>query len=157
VISRYFNLTGADPEGEFGEEHEPETHLIPRLIQNLNNFQINGDDYNTPDGTCVRDYVHVTDIASAHNKASEYLLNGGKSITLNLGTGQGFSILQIISKLEEVTGQKVNYTVNPRRPGDADSLVADINLATEVLNYHPKHDIMSILKTAYDWHNKDDE
>jgi UDP-glucose-4-epimerase GalE len=157
VISRYFNLTGADPEGEFGEEHEPETHLIPRLIQNLNNFQINGDDYNTPDGTCVRDYVHVTDIASAHNEASEYLLNGGKSITLNLGTGQGFSILQIISKLEEVTGQKVNYTVNPRRPGDADSLVADINLATEVLNYHPKHDIMSILKTAYDWHNKDDE
>jgi UDP-glucose 4-epimerase len=101
--------------------------------------------------------VHVTDIAGAHNKASEYLLNGGKSITLNLGTGQGFSILQIISKLEEVTGQKVNYTVNPRRPGDADNLVADINLATEVLNYHPKHDIMSILKTAYDWHNKDDE
>jgi len=157
VISRYFNLTGADPEGEFGEEHEPETHLIPRLIQNLNNFQINGDDYNTPDGTCVRDYVHVTDIADAHNDAAHYLLNDGKSITLNLGTGQGFSILQIISKLEEVTGQKVNYTVNPRRPGDADSLVADINLATEVLNYHPKHDIMSILKTAYDWHNKDDE
>jgi len=157
VISRYFNLTGADPEGEFGESHEPETHLIPRLIQNLNNFQINGDDYNTPDGTCVRDYVHVTDIAGAHNEASEYLLNGGKSITLNLGTGQGLSILQIISKLEEVTGKKVNYTVTPRRPGDADSLVADINLATEVLNYHPKHDIMSILKTAYDWHNKDDE
>ena len=157
VISRYFNLTGADPDGEFGESHEPETHLIPRLIQNLNNFQINGDDYNTPDGTCVRDYVHVTDIAGAHNEASEYLLNGGKSITLNFGTGQGFSILQIISKLEEVTGKKVNYTVTPRRPGDADSLVADINLATEVLNYHPKHDIMSILKTAYDWHNKDDE
>jgi UDP-glucose-4-epimerase GalE len=157
VISRYFNLTGADPDGEFGESHEPETHLIPRLIQNLNNFQINGDDYNTPDGTCVRDYVHVTDIAGAHNEASEYLLNGGKSITLNLGTGQGLSILQIISKLEEVTGKKVNYTVTPRRPGDADSLVADINLATEVLNYHPKHDIMSILKTAYDWHNKDDE
>jgi len=157
VIYRYFNLTGADPEGEFGEAHEPETHLIPRLIQNLNNFQINGTDYKTPDGTCVRDYVHVTDIANAHNAAAHYLLNDGKSITMNLGTGQGLSILQIISKLEEVTGKKVNYTVNPRRAGDADSLIADVTLAEQVLNFRPKHDIMSILKTAYDWHNRNDE
>lgn len=157
VIYRYFNLTGADPEGEFGEAHEPETHLIPRLIQNLNNFRINGTDYKTPDGTCVRDYVHVTDIADAHNAAAHYLLNDGKSITMNLGTGKGLSILQIISKLEEITGKKVNYTVNPRRPGDADSLIADITLAENILNFRPKHDIMSILKTAYDWHNRNDE
>jgi UDP-glucose-4-epimerase GalE len=157
VIFRYFNLTGADPEGEFGEAHEPETHLIPRLIQNLNNFQINGTDYNTPDGTCIRDYVHVTDIADAHNSAAEYLLKDGKSTTMNLGTGQGLSILQIISKLEEVTGKKVNYTVNPRRPGDADSLIADTSLAVQVLNFSPKHDIISILKTAYDWHNRNGE
>ena len=150
VIYRYFNLTGADPEGEFGEAHEPETHLIPRLIQNLNNFQINGEDYKTPDGTCVRDYVHVTDIADAHNAAAHYLLNDGKSITMNLCTGQGLSILQIISKLEEVTGKKVNYTVNPRRAGD-------VTLAQNILNFRPKHDIMSILKTAYDWHNRNDE
>ena len=157
VIYRYFNLTGADPEGEFGEAHEPETHLIPRLIQNLNNFQINGTDYNTPDGTCVRDYVHVTDIAEAHSAAAQYLQNDGKSIIANLGTGRGLSILQIISKLEEVTGKKVNYTVNPRRAGDADSLIADVTFAKQVLNFRPKHDIMSILKTAYDWHNRNDE
>ncbi len=157
VIFRYFNLTGADPDGEFGEAHEPETHLIPRLMQNLNNFTINGNDYNTPDGTCIRDYVHVTDIADAHSNAGKYLLDGGKSTVMNLGTGQGLSILEIISKLEEVTGQKVNYTVQPRRSGDADSLIADISLAKEVLNYRPKYDIMAILKTAYNWQTNNEK
>ena len=157
VIFRYFNLTGADPDGEFGEAHEPETHLIPRLIQNLNNFQLNGTDYNTPDGTCIRDYVHVTDVAEAHVNAAKYLLEGKESITMNLGTGRGHSILEMIQTLESVTGKKVNYTVNPRRSGDADSLVADINIAKKVLNYSPKYDIIDIIKTAYEWHNGNEE
>ena len=156
VIFRYFNLSGADVDAEFGEEHDPETHLIPRLIENLNNFKINGSNYNTPDGTCIRDYVHVADIADAHNSAANYL-KSNKSIILNLGTGKGHSILEIITELEKITGNKINYTFGERRPGDADSLVADINLATEVLQYRPKHDIISILKTAYDWHNRNDE
>lgn len=155
VIFRYFNLTGADPDNEFGEAHEPETHLIPRILENLNNFQINGIDYNTPDGTCVRDYVHVSDIADAHVAAASYLNEKNKSITLNLGTGKGHSILEIISELEKIIDGKINYTVKPRRPGDADSLVADITLAKKLLTYSPKHDIISILKTAYEWQKND--
>jgi UDP-glucose-4-epimerase GalE len=152
TIFRYFNLTGADPDGEFGESHEPETHLIPRLLLNLNNFEINGTDYNTPDGTCIRDYVHVSDIADAHSKAGEMLLNGEyKAETMNLGTGKGSSILDIITELEKITNQKITYKVNPRRSGDADSLIADISLAKKLLNYQPKYDIISMLQTAYDW------
>lgn len=157
MIFRYFNLAGADVDGEFGENHEPETHLIPRIIENLNNFQINGNDYDTPDGTCIRDYVHVADVADAHKAAEDFFENGGKSAILNLGTGKGHSILEIVAGLEKITGTKVNYTFNERRQGDADSLVADITLAEKVLNYQPKHDIMYILKTAYDWHNINDE
>ena len=157
VIFRYFNLAGADPENEMGECHEPETHLIPRILQNLNNFTINGNNYDTPDGTCIRDYVHVTDIAEAHSDAGKYLLNGGKSTVMNLGTGQGLSILQVINELEKVTGKKVNYTVQPRRSGDADSLIADISLAREVLNYRPKYDIMTILETAYKWQTSNEK
>ena len=153
VIYRYFNLTGADPDGEFGEAHEPETHLIPRLIENLNNFQLNGNDYNTPDGTCIRDYVHVSDVAEAHINAANYLLEGNKSIIMNLGTNRGHSILEMITALEQITNKKVTYTVNPRRSGDADSLVADTTIAKEVLKYSPKYDIVDILKTAYEWHN----
>ena len=152
LIFRYFNLTGADPEGEFGEDHEPETHLVPQIIKNLNNFQLNGKDYNTPDGTCVRDYVHVTDVAEAHVNAANYLLEGNKSIIVNLGTGHGQSILQMLNALEQITNQKISYTVNPRRSGDADSLVADITLARNVLNYDPKYDMYDILTTAYKWH-----
>lgn len=157
VIFRYFNLTGADPDGEFGEAHEPETHLIPRLLQNLNSFTINGINYNTPDGTCIRDYVHVTDIADAHSNAGQYLIDGGKSIICNLGTGQGSSILDIVKRLEEIIGRAVVIHVGERRSGDADSLVADISLAKEVLNYRPKHDIISMLQTAYDWQIKNEK
>lgn len=156
VNFRYFNLTGADIENEFGEAHEPETHLIPRLLENLNNFQINGNDYDTPDGTCIRDYVHVTDIANAHVLAADYLHQNNPSITLNLGTGKGYSILEIITELEKIIFGKVNYTFMPRRGGDASSLVADINLAKKVLTYEPKYDIVTILKTAYDWKKKND-
>ena len=152
TIFRYFNLTGADPDGEFGEAHEPETHLIPRLLQNLNNFEIHGTDYTTRAGSCVRDYAHVSDIADAHSKAGEMLLNGEyKAETMNLGTGKGSSILDIITELEKITNQKITYKVNPRRSGDADSLIADISLAKKLLNYQPKYDIISMLQTAYDW------
>lgn len=157
TIFRYFNLTGADPDGEMGEAHEPETHLIPRLLGNLNNFEINGDDYDTPDGTCIRDYVHVTDVADAHSKAGEMLMNEKYSgVTMNLGTGKGHSILEVITELEKITNQKITYKVNPRRSGDADSLIADITLAKQVLNFEPKYDMITMLQTAYNWQQKND-
>lgn len=149
VIFRYFNLAGA--EDDVGENHVPETHLIPSILQNLNTFEIYGDDYNTPDGSCVRDYVHVSDVAEAHIEAVHYLMRGGESNLFNLGTGKGHSILEIIRLIEEELKLPVNYTVKPRRVGDPDSLVADITLAQNVLNYRPKHDILSILKTAHEW------
>jgi hypothetical protein len=153
VIFRFFNLTGADPEGEFGEAHEPETHLIPKLILDMDHIEVNGTDYATKDGTCVRDYVHVTDIADAHLNAVEYLAKGGKSDTFNLGTGQGHTILEIIKELELVANKKIKYKSTPRREGDATSLIADTKKATIILKYTPKYDITSILNTAYEWHN----
>jgi len=152
VIFRFFNLTGADPEGEFGESHEPETHLIPRLILNMDNIEIYGTDYDTKDGTCVRDYVHVTDIAEAHLEAAKYLEKGGESDIFNLGTGHGYTILEVIRKLENVAGRNINYKSNPRREGDAMSLIADTKKATLILKYTPKYDLVSILNTAYEWH-----
>ena len=157
LIFRYFNLAGADPEGELGECHIPETHLIPRILQNLNSFTINGNDYDTPDGTCVRDYIHVSDVAEAHLKGAHYLNNGGKSEILNLGAGQGYSILEIIKFVEEITGEKVNYKFLPKRIGDPKSLIADSTLAKKVLTFEPRHTIIDILKTAYNWHKKHDK
>ena len=154
VVFRYFNLAGADPENDIGECHEPETHLIPKIYQNLNNFTIFGNDYKTLDGTCVRDYVHVSDVAAAHITAAEHLLAGKHSLTLNLGTGRGYSVQEIINLIEKVTKQKVKYSYWPRREGDPPMLIADINLAKQLLNYRPKHDIISILQTAYNWHLK---
>ena len=150
VILRYFNLAGADPEGEMGEDHDPETHLIPRILQNLNTVEIYGNDYATPDGTCIRDYVHVSDIADAHILAADYRIND----IFNLGTGFGYSNLEVIKTIEDVTGHKVNYTMKPRRMGDADRLAANIDKAQSLLGYKPKHDLKSIIKTAYDWHNR---
>jgi UDP-glucose 4-epimerase len=154
VIFRYFNLAGADPEGEMGECHDPETHLIPKIFQNLNNFFINGKDYSTLDGTCIRDYVHVSDVADAHVAAANYLLQGKKSCIMNLGTEKGYSIKEIINLVENVTGEKVNYTYKDRRQGDPAHLVADSKLANKYLNFQPKHDIIYIIKTAYEWHLK---
>lgn len=154
VIFRYFNLAGA--EGELGENHEPETHLIPNIFKNLNNFTIYGDDYKTHDGTCVRDYVHVCDVADAHILGAEHLNDGKESTILNLGTGKGHSILEIIGIIERELGVEVNYNYGKRRSGDPDSLVADTKLAEKVLNYQPKHDILSILKSAYEWYQKND-
>ena len=149
VIFRYFNLAGADD--ELGENHEPETHLIPLILGNLNNVTINGDDYSTPDGTCVRDYVHVLDVVDAHIEA---LNLEEKNILVNLGSGVGYSNLEVVQTIEKITGEKVNYKIGPRREGDPDFLVANINLAKKLLNYEPKHDIESIIKTAYAWQKK---
>lgn len=156
AIFRYFNLAGADVDGEFGEDHEPETHLIPRIFQNINNFQIYGDIFNTPDGTCIRDYVHVQDVCSAHLSGANYLLQQKKSIIANLGTGEGHSVLQILSIIREHLKLNVQYKILPPRKGDPDCLVADISFAKNVLNYRPKYDIMRILETAYEWEKNRD-
>ena len=154
IIFRYFNLAGADSDGEMGEDHDPETHLIPRIIQNLNNVEVYGHDYPTTDGTCVRDYVHVCDVAEAHLNAAKYLIEGNVSIILNLGTGKGYSVIKIVTLIEKIASRKIDIKYLPRRPGDPPKLVANVNLAKKVLKYRPKHDIMSILQTAYDWHTK---
>ena len=157
MIFRYFNLAGADEELDIGENHEPETHLIPRIFQNLNNCELYGDDYDTEDGSCVRDYVHVTDVAKAHLTGLEYLMGGGQSALMNLGTGKGHSNLEIINLIKNKLNLPVKYTVVSRRQGDPDSLVADINLAQKVLQFKPRYDIMDILQTAYDWHLRNDK
>lgn len=157
MIFRYFNLAGADEELDIGENHEPETHLIPRIFQNLNNFELYGDDYDTEDGSCVRDYVHVTDVAKAHLTGLAYLMSGGQSALMNLGTGKGHSNLEIINLIKNKLNLPVKYTVVSRRQGDPDSLVADINLAQKVLQFKPRYDIMDILQTAYDWHLRNDK
>ena len=157
MIFRYFNLAGADEELDIGENHEPETHLIPRILQNLNNFELYGDDYDTEDGSCIRDYVHVTDVAKAHITGLEYLMGGGQPVLMNLGTGKGHSNLEIINLIKDKLNLPVKYTVVSRRQGDPDSLVADINLAQKVLQFKPRYDIMDILQTAYDWHLKNDK
>lgn len=151
AIFRYFNLSGADPDGEFGECHEPETHLIPRILQNINNFTVYGDNFNTPDGTCVRDYVHVEDVSFAHVSGAEFILRNKESIILNLGTGEGKSVRQIINLVEKSLNLKIAYKIVEPRTGDPDCLVADISLAQKILTFEPKHDILSIIKTAYNW------
>ena len=152
IIFRYFNLAGADEDGEMGEDHEPETHLIPQILRNLNNFKVFGNDYLTNDGTCIRDYVHVADVADAHILAANYLDENTSSEIVNLGTGKGHSILDIISIIESKLKVKVNYTIVPRREGDPDSLVANVNFASKLLNFKCKYDIIDIIKTAYKWH-----
>lgn len=152
VIFRYFNLAGADPDGEFGENHEPETHLIPRIFQNLNKFKIYGTDYETPDGTCVRDFVHVSDVAEAHLSAAKYLTEKGESIILNLGTGKGNSVKEIVKLASKTINDEIYPAVWPRRQGDPAYLVADINLARKILNFEPKYDIVEILESAHTWH-----
>lgn len=156
VIFRFFNLAGADPDGEMGEMHDPETHLIPVMFKNLNNFIINGDGYRTIDGTCVRDYVHVSDVADAHVLADNYLQTKLESQPklFNLGTGKGHTILEVIDAVEKELGIKVDYSFGPKRDGDPPRLVAIPDLAKRHLNFKPKHNLTSILRTAYDWHKR---
>ena len=156
IIFRFFNLAGADPDGETGERHNPETHLIPLLFKNLNNFVINGKDYRTPDGTCIRDYVHVSDVADAHVAAADYMQTrmANQPNTFNLGTGKGYSVLEVIQTAVEELKIPINYTFGKKREGDPPRLVAIPDLAKKYLNFKPKHNLKSILRTAYNWYGK---
>ena len=158
VCLRYFNASGADPDAVLGEEHEPETHLIPlvlRAVQTGKPLTVFGDDYATPDGTCIRDYIHVNDLAQAHILAVEYLLNGGKSDQFNVGTGSGSSVMEMIHTVEDVTGKKVPYTVGPRREGDPPALVASSQKLREILGWSPEYaDLKTIVTHAWKFASK---
>ncbi len=156
---RYFNASGAHPAADLGEVHEPETHLIPRALaaalapqRSGAALTVNGDDYPTPDGTCVRDYVHVLDLADAHVAAIEYLLDGGRSDAVNLGSGSGYSIREVVSATDRVTGAGLATRTGPRRPGDAPSLVADIRKARSLLAWRPRRDLQEIVASAAEFH-----
>jgi UDP-glucose-4-epimerase GalE len=156
---RYFNAAGADPETEIGEDHDPETHLIPLVIQTAlgqrPQVKIFGTDYDTPDGSAVRDYIHVTDLAEAHVRAIERLLDGGESRFLNLGTGTGHSVKEVVAAVERVCGLPVNAEEAPRRAGDPPMLVAAPGAAAEVLGWKPRYsDLNTIVTTALRWHQK---
>ena len=152
---RYFNAAGADDSGEIGELHDPETHLIPlALLASTTEgpeLQIFGDDYPTPDGTCLRDYIHVTDLADAHVRALQHLEKGGESVALNLGTGRGNSVLEVIQAAEKAAGQPVRRNMGPRRPGDPPVLVADASKAKEVLGWTAQRDLNNIVGTAWNF------
>jgi UDP-arabinose 4-epimerase len=150
---RYFNACGADPDGELGEWHDPETHLVPRALLaaagRIERLEIYGDDYPTPDGTCVRDYIHVSDLARAHTLALRKLLDGESSLRLNLGAGRGSSILEVLGAIRRVTGRTVPYVVKPRRPGDPTALFADTSLARKVMGFLPElSSLQTIVRTA---------
>jgi UDP-glucose-4-epimerase GalE len=156
VRLRYFNATGADPAGEIGENHDPETHLIPRALMaatgEISALEVFGTDYPTTDGTCVRDYIHVSDLAVGHVQALDYLLKGGRSLSLNLGTGHGVSVQEIVRAVTRVTGRPVPLKHSPRRAGDPAILIADPTMATEVLGFSPSFtEIEPIIETAWRW------
>jgi UDP-arabinose 4-epimerase len=143
VSLRYFNAAGADPEGEIGEMHDPEPHIIPRALMAAAGvtpfFEINGDDYPTPDGTAIRDYTHVSDLAQAHVNALQYLLAGGSTDSFNLGIGRGYSVREILIAAERVTGKKIPFTVGARRPGDPAEVVSDSSKANRLLRFEPRY------------------
>jgi len=157
VAFRYFNAAGADESGSVGESHEPETHLIPLIFHAIQGkraaLQIFGDDYSTRDGTCVRDYIHVTDLAEAHVLGLEYL-SRADSIAMNLGTGNGHSVHQVISAVEKATGHKVPTHIGPRRAGDPAELVADPSLAEKLLHWKAKRSLEQIIASAWAWAQK---
>ena len=157
AILRYFNAAGADPDGELGELHEPEPHLIPRVIAAALGFlpsvDVYGTDYDTVDGTAVRDYIHVTDLAEAHVAAMQYLESGGAPAAFNLGTGTGHSVREVISAVERASGRKVPFKDLPRRAGDPAELVADAQAAARSLTWRPRYsDLRGIVETAWSWH-----
>lgn len=157
VSLRYFNACGAHPSGKIGEDHHPETHLIPIVLQAANgtrdHISIFGTDYSTKDGTCVRDYIHVCDLAQAHVLAVEYLVNGGKSDVFNLGNGVGFTVKEIISTAEDVVGHSIPTELADRRAGDPATLVASSDKAKNILGWKPKYeDVHTIISTAQKWH-----
>lgn len=157
VALRYFNACGAQPDGSIGEAHNPETHLVPLILQVPNGqraqIAIFGEDYPTPDGTCIRDYIHVCDLAQAHILALDYLLAGGENNIFNLGNGVGFSVKEVIEETRRVTGHPIPATVCPRRAGDPAQLIASSAKAREVLGWKPQYDdLHTIIATAWDWH-----
>ena len=157
VALRYFNACGAHPSGAIGEAHDPETHLIPIILQVPNGqrekLTIYGEDYPTPDGTCIRDYIHVTDLAQAHILALDYLMAGGENNVFNLGNGVGFSNKEVVDVARAVTGHPIPAEIGPRRPGDPARLVASSEKAKTVLGWDPKYaDLNTIISTAWQWH-----
>lgn len=152
---RYFNAAGADESGEIGELHEPETHLIPLALAAAAGtgpeLHVFGSDYPTPDGTCIRDYIHVNDLAEAHVQALKRIGSGGESLALNLGSGNGYSVKEILAAVERVTGRAVPHRMGPRRPGDPPALVADASRAKEVLGWKAGRGLEQIVRTAWKW------
>ena len=152
---RYFNASGADESGEIGESHDPETHLIPLALRAAAGtgpeLQVFGTDYPTPDGTCIRDYIHVNDLATAHVKALERLASGSESFAVNLGTGTGCSVQQVISAIEQATGKKVQRKMGPRRAGDPPELVADPRKAEKLLQWKAERGLREVVQTAWNW------
>lgn len=159
VSLRYFNAAGADPEGELGEMHDPETHLIPNILLSLlkgkSRMQVFGTDFPTKDGTAVRDYIHVSDLADAHVLALKFLLHNRKSEVVNLGSSRGFSVLEIIREAEKVTNRSIDYEKKPKRLGDVPVLLASNAKAKRILGWDPGHsEIETIIQTAWNWHRR---
>lgn len=158
IAFRYFNAAGADPEGEIGERHDPETHLIPLVLGAIlggPELKVFGDDYPTPDGTCIRDYIHVVDLARAHILGLERLLSGGDSTVYNLGNGLGYSVKQVIETAERLTGRPVPFSMGPRREGDPPQLVGSAHKAIAELGWKPEFaNLDQIVATAWNWHQK---
>jgi UDP-glucose 4-epimerase len=163
LVMRYFNAAGAEPAMSLGEVHEPESHLVPNALRAVLRAErgeagavltMFGDDYATEDGTCVRDYVHVLDLAEAHVAGLEYLLAGGRSDVVNLGCGSGYSIRQVLTAVEEVSGSKVPMHVGPRRPGDSARLVADVSKARALLGWQPSRGLKDIVASALEFHRQ---
>jgi UDP-arabinose 4-epimerase len=157
VRLRYFNACGADPDGEIGEDHSPETHLIPLVLDvalgRRESLSIFGTDYPTPDGTAVRDYIHVLDLAAAHLAATEHLIGGGKTAAVNLGTGKGASVAEVVGAVERVTGHKITTVSGPRRVGDSPRLVANPALAESLLGWKARHSALeTAMADAWAWH-----
>lgn len=160
VIFRYFNVAGADPEAEIGEHHRPETHLVPLMLDAIRGHRpaltVFGSDYDTPDGTCIRDYVHVDDLIRAHLMGLDHLASGGESDVFNLGTGHGFSVHEVINAGHSVTNKPVPFEEGPRRPGDAVRLVSGSARAAEVLGWQPERsDLRQMIRDAWQWHLSD--
>lgn len=159
VSLRYFNACGADASGEIGEDHQPETHLIPLILQvplgQREEINIYGDDYPTKDGTCIRDYIHVTDLADAHIKAVDYLREGNDSNIFNLGNGVGFSVQEVVETARKVTDHPIPARIVERRGGDPAQLIASSDKAREILKWNPTHDSLEeIISSAWNWHQK---
>lgn len=157
VCFRYFNAAGADPAGRLGEDHNPETHLIPLVLQaaagQRDSVSIFGTDYPTPDGTCLRDYIHVCDLAQAHVMGLQYLLQGGASQVFNLSNGSGFSVREVIEAVKQVTGRSFRVTEEERRPGDPPALVGSSQKASEILGWQPQYgELQTIIDHAWQWH-----